>query len=173
MLFSDFVKVSKHTGLWDVNLTWYSLTTTHQIWLYGLEHSLGIHAFRPIWSCLIIKVFTAWSKFLQLSAFCTVINCVFTFCNTNVFGCLHSILTQFELVKHKFSNLTMLHIHLWGFWISWHNVLVHNYNSITHNRYSDTNCKLAHTKILQNFWLTLVVSVCVNINTLVIKTFMS
>ena len=31
----------------------------------------------------------------------TVINCVFTFHTTIFFGCLHGIMTQFELIKHK------------------------------------------------------------------------
>ena len=36
--FAGAVKVMNHTGLWDTNLAWYSLSTTHLICLYGLEY---------------------------------------------------------------------------------------------------------------------------------------
>ena len=56
------------------------------------------------WPCLIIKVLATWMKFLKLSGYCTLVNCVFTICTTNVFGFFHCVIALFELVKHKFSN---------------------------------------------------------------------
>ena len=40
--FVKFVKMMKDTGLWDVELAWYSPSATHWIFFYGLEHSLEI-----------------------------------------------------------------------------------------------------------------------------------
>ena len=51
----------------------------------------------------------------QTSGYCTVVNCVFTFCLTNIFGFLKSIITQLELVKYKFLNKITLHIHQCSF----------------------------------------------------------
>ena len=42
------------------------------------------------------------SKFLQSSSYSNVINCTFTFCTSNFFGCFHGIIAHFELVKYKF-----------------------------------------------------------------------
>ena len=41
---------------------------------YDLEHNLGIHNFRSTWLFLIIKVLTAWAKFLELSAYYDQLN---------------------------------------------------------------------------------------------------
>ena len=41
------LKVINHTGLWDVDLSRYSPSSTCWNCLFDLEHSLGIHAFRP------------------------------------------------------------------------------------------------------------------------------
>ena len=46
------------TELWDAKLAWYSPRATRRICLYDFGHSLGIHTFRPTWSCLIVKVLT-------------------------------------------------------------------------------------------------------------------
>ena len=45
--FAEVEKVTNHTELWDDKLAWYSPRAIHRIFLYGLEHSLGIHGFRP------------------------------------------------------------------------------------------------------------------------------
>ena len=88
---------------WDAKLTWYSLSVSH--WLdYGLEHGLGIYGFRSTWPCLIIKVLATWVKLLEPSSLFSVINCIFTFCTTNVFDCLCNIMAQFKLIKHKLLN---------------------------------------------------------------------
>ena len=44
-----------------------------------------------------------------------MINCNFSLCTTNIFGCFHSIMTQIRLVNYMFPNCTMLHIHLYSF----------------------------------------------------------
>ena len=45
-----------HIGQWDAELAWYSPSTTHQMVLYGLEHSPIIYSLRLSWPCLIAKV---------------------------------------------------------------------------------------------------------------------
>ena len=47
--------------------------------------------------CLIIKVLVTLAEFLELSDYCTITT-------TNVFGFFHGVITQFDLVKHKFTN---------------------------------------------------------------------
>ena len=44
-------------------------------YLYGSKCSLGIHAFRLTWLCLIVKLLATWAKFLEPSGYCAVINC--------------------------------------------------------------------------------------------------
>ena len=102
--FAKVVKRTKFTGLWDAELSSYSPIATPWIRLYDLEHCLGIHAFGPTRPCLIVEVIATQAKFLQSSCYCTVINCANTFSITNIFGCLRSLIAQFELVKHNFSN---------------------------------------------------------------------
>ena len=109
--FAGVMKVINHTGLWDAKLTWYSLSATCLICLYGLE----IHSFRLTWLCLIIKVLATQAKFLKASGYCTVISCAFTFWITNVFSCFCNIMTQFNLAKFKFTNQTTLHIYQFSF----------------------------------------------------------
>ena len=41
--FASIVGVTNDTGLWDTELAWYSLRTTHGICLSGLELALGIY----------------------------------------------------------------------------------------------------------------------------------
>ena len=158
--------VTNHARLWDAELTWYWLSAIWQICLYGLEHCLRIYGFRPKWSCLIIKVLAIPSKIFW------AINCVFTFQTTNCFGHFYDVMAQFELVMHKFLNFTTLHIHLYGFQIL-HAMKQYticwctNYHDSTNHSWSfsrlellwshDMSCKLAHTQILQNFWLALVI----------------
>ena len=57
---------------------------------------------RSTWPCLIIKVLSAWEKFLEPFSYNTVINCTFTFHSTNNFGCVCCVMAQFKLIKHKF-----------------------------------------------------------------------
>ena len=83
--FAEVVKVTSHTGRWDAKFALYSPIVTHHICLYGLEHSLGIHGFRPTSTCLIVKVLGDRVKFLQPSGYCTVINCTLNFRITNFF----------------------------------------------------------------------------------------
>ena len=59
----------------DVKLAWYSPNVTHWIYFYELEHSLRIHSFMPTWPCLIVKVLSTWTKFLQPSDYyCHVVS---------------------------------------------------------------------------------------------------
>ena len=113
-IFANFVKVNNYTGLRDAELTWYSPRATHQICLQGLEHSLWIHDLRTTWYCPIVEVLATWAKFFLLYGYSNVINCVFVFPPTNIFGCF---IAQFKLVKNKFPNLTTLLVHLTGFQI--------------------------------------------------------
>ena len=44
-----------------------------------------------------------------------IINVNFNFFTANVSGCFRGVMTQFEIVKPKFSNQMKMHIHLWVF----------------------------------------------------------
>ena len=55
-VFAEGVKMTNHTGLWDAKLAWYSSCDTHRTCLYGLQHDLGIHGFRPAYPCLTVEV---------------------------------------------------------------------------------------------------------------------
>ena len=59
-------------------------------------------SFRLTWRCLIIEAFATLAKCLELSGYCTMINCASTFCTINVFGYFRGIMSEFELMKHKF-----------------------------------------------------------------------
>ena len=170
-LLQMLLKVINHTGLWDAKLAWYSPDATHQICHYGLEHKLRIHGIRPTWPCLIIEVLATWVEFLQPSGYYTTINCAITFCTTNVFwGSFHGIMALFKLIKHKFLNLSMLHIHLCSFQITHamkqctmcQHTNYHNTTKSQHVPFHSLNCfshiiyTLQTTKILLNFWLNLV-----------------
>ena len=62
-------------------------------------------------------------SFFKSSSYCTWINCTMIFHPRNVFGCFHSLLAQ--IVKQKFPNWTMLHVHLCNLqiihtqWLPW------------------------------------------------------
>ena len=61
VVFAEVVKVTNHTGLWDAELAWYSMSDIHWICLYGLKYNLKIHGFRLTWHCLIVKIsWTIW-----------------------------------------------------------------------------------------------------------------
>ena len=139
-----------------------TLSATHQISFFGLEHGLGIHVFRPTWSCLIVKVFAALVKFLEPSSYCTIIKWVFTFHSTNGFGCFYCIMAQFKLIKHV-SELD--YIACSSVWLSnpTQNTSMHNLSAHQLPWYYQPQCltsmawttlvmwytchKLAHTKI--------------------------
>ena len=66
-----------------------TLTCSIQQYLACLIHSLCylldlplIHNFRPTWPGLIIKLIATLVKFIELSGYCTVMNCAFTFHTT-------------------------------------------------------------------------------------------
>ena len=88
---------------------------THWICFIDFENSFGIHNFRFTWPCLIVEVLATWAKLLAPPGCYTVINCAFTFSTANIFGCFHSIIDHFELVKQKLLNQTKLHVHLCSF----------------------------------------------------------
>ena len=64
MLFTQVVKVTNHTILWDNRLAWYSLSATHLIFFHCLEHGFGIHDLGPTWSCLIVEVLVNPAKII-------------------------------------------------------------------------------------------------------------
>ena len=88
-----------------------------------------------------------------------------------VFDSFCSITVQFEIVKYKFPNQTRLHVYLCGFQITQR---MKQCTTCQHTKYHHyqhqqvpftvwttlvtwyTHCKFEWTKILQNFWLTLV-----------------
>ena len=110
--------VMNHTELWDAKLAWYSPSATHRICFYGSEHSFGTHGFRPTRHCSIVEVLATRAKFFQQSGYCSLINRAFSFWTRNVFGCIRRIMTQIELWKHKFWNLTTLLVYGRRFYIT-------------------------------------------------------
>ena len=94
-----------------------SLPDTLRVQLSGLEHCLWINGYWPTWTCMIIDILGTRAKFLELSVFCTAINCTFTFRRTIVCDYFHGVMTQFELSIDRLLNLTTLHIHLCDFQI--------------------------------------------------------
>ena len=57
--FAEVMKIMNHIGQWDDKLAWYSPSATHQICLYGSEHSLRIQS-----SCSPSKIsWTIWSLY--------------------------------------------------------------------------------------------------------------
>ena len=55
---------------------------------------IGIHSFRPIQTCLIVKVLATSVTILKQTSYCTVINCTFPFYITNIFGCFNDVMAQ-------------------------------------------------------------------------------
>ena len=78
------------------------------------KYSLEIHHFRLTRPFLIIKVLANNINFLEPSGYYSVIDCVFTFCKTNVFGCFHGIMAQFSLIKRvpKLDHIARSSVHL-------------------------------------------------------------
>ena len=95
--FTKVMKMMNHTGQWDAELSWYSLSVIIWICLFSLEHSLRICNFRPPWPCLIVKVLATSVKFLQAPGSNTVVNWTFNFGTTNIFSGFHSLMAKFEL----------------------------------------------------------------------------
>ena len=62
--FVCFLKGANHSGLWDAQLTWYSLSTTLRIWIYCLDHGFGINI-RSTWPYMIVEFLATWAKFLE------------------------------------------------------------------------------------------------------------
>ena len=77
--FAKVMKMTKHTGLWNVTHNWYSPS------LLLSEHSFGINCFRLTWPCLIVEVLATQANFFQSSVYCTMMKCTFTFRKTNDF----------------------------------------------------------------------------------------
>ena len=96
--------MKKYIELWDAEFAGYSLSATPGICLDDLKHILRIHSLRPTCPCLVVKLLATWVKFVEPSGYCTVINCTLTFHSMKFFGCFHSIMALFELIKHKFLN---------------------------------------------------------------------
>ena len=71
-----------------------------------------------MWHWLVIGVLESREKFLETSDYWTLINWTFTFRTTIVFARFRSVIVQFELVKHKFPNLTTFHVCLCSFQIT-------------------------------------------------------
>ena len=137
-----------YTGLWDARLTWYSPSLL--LWL--LEYGLKIHSFSPTWTCLMFKLLTIQVKFLF-------------FHTANIYGLfqIHKAYVS-ELDSVVFSSVCLSNlIHGVKQYMTYQRIYYHN--TTNHSRYLpqlelpqslDTCLKVAHTKILQNFWLTLV-----------------
>ena len=87
-IFIEIVNLILSSVLEHDKLAWYPLSTTHWICLYGLEQSLWIYGFIPIWHSFTVLWLTALSPFAHQIHFC----------------CFHGVITQFELVKHKSSS---------------------------------------------------------------------
>ena len=129
-----------------------------------------IHCYRPAWLCFIIEFVAAQVKFLESSGYCTLIDCIFTFCAVNVFPLLLQHNNQVWTCKAKVPKLD---------YILYSSVWLSNYtqSEVMSNElvqplllYSQpqqvpfmawttwvtwcTHWKLASTKILQNFWHT-------------------
>ena len=110
------MKVLNHIELWDTEFAWCSQSAIHQVCLYGLEHNLGIHDFRPTWPCQIVKVLATWVKFLESSSYCTVINCAFIFHTTNIFGSFYSIIWSVWICKTLSSQMGLHCMFICAIW---------------------------------------------------------
>ena len=107
-------------------------------------------------------------KFFEPSGCSTVINCVFTFHTTNDFGCLCGIMAQFWTYKADVPELD--YVARSSVWLLNHTLKETMHNMLTHYlpRYYQPQQvpwtvlitwymlhKQVYTKILLNFWLTL------------------
>ena len=162
--------MTNHSGLRDTELAGYSPIATHRIFLYGSGHGLGIYSFTPISLSVVIEVLATRAKFLEQYGFSIVINGVFTFHGTNVFGCFHGVMAQFKLIKHKlisaiFKIIPEVKQHSTCQRTDYHETT--DYSGYLPRRpelFSITwhsRLKLSRTtKILQNIWLLAFLKIC-------------
>ena len=142
-------------------LTWYSLSATHQSCLHDLENCLGIHGFRLIRSCLIVKVLATQAKFLELSDYCTVINCTFNFCIKDILVAFMVWTCKAWIPKLNYIVYSSIHLsnHTWNEAMqimSMHSPIILPTTLGTFLSLWHMHRKQVHAKILQNFWVTLV-----------------
>ena len=129
------MKVTYRTGLWDVELAWYSSCDTHQ-------------SIAPE-STLLSLSDLAWSvKFLRLER--NILNHLITVLwttvpsfFTNIFSCFRDVTAQFELIKNKFS----LHVHLCGIQI------IHGVTQCTTCQHTNYHHTTNHSRYLLRFEL--------------------
>ena len=146
--------MTNYSGLGDAELAWYSPSDTYRICLNGLEHSLGIHSFRPTWLYQIVEVLVTRVKFLEPFGYCIVINWNFLFCTKDVFvsTALWLSLTSKSMYGFKITHRVKQCVCQRA-----------NYHHIIAGTYHGLNCigqviyatQTIRSKILQNFWLTL------------------
>ena len=106
----------------------------------------------------LLSVFATQTKFLKSSGYCSVTNWIFIFCTTNSFDyfCIitYFILQLSDLTQNEAIHNILLHLLPWYYqlqcvpFMAW-TALV---------RWCMC-CKLTCTKILQNFWLTLMMCI--------------
>ena len=122
-----------------------------------LGADLRIHTFRPTRPCFIVEVLATWEKFLQSSG----LTAPFTLESMNVSGCVRGVKAQFKHVSHKL-HCTFI-CEAFESYRKWFNESVYQIPlQVIASVILYMQHKLAWNKILLNFWLTLVYSVCVN-----------
>ena len=154
-----------HTGLWDAELAWYSLSITCWICLYGLEYCLLIHDLRPnlAWS---LKILLPEQHFLNYLA--TILLSILPSHNKCIWMFLwsYSPVQTHEAYVPEFDNVLDLSLQLSNHALSKtiHNITIHQYTNYTVSTFHGSNCfghmyyELTPTKILQNFWFTLLIN---------------
>ena len=104
------------------------------------------------WPCPIVKVLATGVKFLESPGYYTAINYAFTLYTTFIINCFYCVIAHFGLVKHKFLNYTMLHVHLWFLnhtWIKAMQMSAHQWVTSTARTALVMwyiHCKLTHAK---------------------------
>ena len=182
------MRVTNHIGMWGSELAWYSASAIHQIYpmasTTAFLESTVLSLLDLAWSPRLLQPKQNFPNHLVTVKWSTLTALWLSFNSQTLVYCdqLHLNLSykflvasvaQFELVMHKFPNKTTLHIHLCGFPIT-HNMkqcttCQHtDYHDTTNNRENfpqlqllqshDTCHNLAHTLVIQNFRLSLVVS---------------
>ena len=115
--FAEVVKVTIYTGQWNAEIARYSPRATRRIWKTASESTvLVLPDFA--WSSIFLPLGRNFLNHLTTvlwptasSPFAKQMFCFF-------FGCFSGLMVQFELVKHKFLNWSMLHVYLYGFQIT-------------------------------------------------------
>ena len=101
--FAKVMKVMNHPGLCQHRLIlskYYELDLSLSLVAWSMASESKVSGLLDL--ARSIKVLATWAKFLEPSAYCTVIYYALIFCKTNVFRCFYRIKAKFELVKHKF-----------------------------------------------------------------------